>query len=140
MTEVVVDASIAIKWVVEEDGTAEALVLRGGKCIAPELLIPECANILWKKVVRRELVRQEAETAAALLARADVELHGMRGLLETATRYALQLGHPAYDCTYLALALDRGCSFVTADRGFVQVVSEKGTQEMRRAVAHLGST
>jgi predicted nucleic acid-binding protein len=47
----VIDASIAIKWVVEEDGTREALALRQqAKLIAPELLVAECANILWKKV------------------------------------------------------------------------------------------
>jgi predicted nucleic acid-binding protein len=36
----VIDASIAVKWVVEENGTAEALVLRQkAKLIAPELLV-----------------------------------------------------------------------------------------------------
>jgi plasmid stability protein len=46
----VIDASIAIKWMVEEDGTREALALREqAKLIAPELLVAECANILWKK-------------------------------------------------------------------------------------------
>jgi predicted nucleic acid-binding protein len=46
----VIDASIAVKWVVEEDGTSEALALRQkAKLIAPELLVAECANILWKK-------------------------------------------------------------------------------------------
>ncbi len=43
----VIDASIAVKWVVEGKGTAEALVLRQkAKLIAPELLAAECANIL----------------------------------------------------------------------------------------------
>jgi len=46
-----IDASIAIKWVIEETGTQEALALREcARLIAPDLLIPECANILWKKV------------------------------------------------------------------------------------------
>ena len=57
MNTLVIDASIAVKWVVEEDGTAEALVLRQkAKLTAPDLIIPECANILWKKV------RRNAET------------------------------------------------------------------------------
>ena len=50
MSTLVIDASIAIKWVVEEGGTTEALVLRQkAKLMAPELLVAECANILWKK-------------------------------------------------------------------------------------------
>lgn len=49
----VIDASIAVKWVVEEDGTENALALRGRtKLIAPNLLTAECANIFWKKVQR----------------------------------------------------------------------------------------
>lgn len=47
MNTFVVDASIAVKWVVEENGTAAALGLRQRtKLIAPELLAAECANIL----------------------------------------------------------------------------------------------
>ena len=40
MTTLVIDASIAVKWVVDEAGTPEALILkeRGG-LIAPELLV-----------------------------------------------------------------------------------------------------
>jgi hypothetical protein len=61
----VIDASIAVKWVVEEDRTAEALALRQrSKLIAPQLLVAECANILWKKVQREELLKEEALLAA----------------------------------------------------------------------------
>lgn len=56
METLVVDASIAIKWVVEEEGTGIAVDLRSRfRFVAPELLVPECANILWKKVQRGEL-------------------------------------------------------------------------------------
>jgi predicted nucleic acid-binding protein len=44
------NASVALKWVVEEQGTPEALALRQrAKLIAPELLVAECANILGRK-------------------------------------------------------------------------------------------
>ena len=60
MNTLVIDASIAVKWVVEEDGTPEALALRQrARLIAPELLVAECANILWKKVQRRELLKRK---------------------------------------------------------------------------------
>ncbi len=118
MKRLVVDASVAIKWVIEEPGTAEALALRRYRLSAPDLLIPECANILWKKVRRQEISTDEASLAARLLEHADVELIPMRRLLEPATRLAIQLDHPAYDCVYLALAQSSGCSFVTADTKF----------------------
>jgi len=46
VTDYVIDASVAIKWVVSEPGTQEALALRQHRLIAPDLLIAECANIL----------------------------------------------------------------------------------------------
>lgn len=123
MKTLVVDASIAIKWVIEEEGTAQALALRrGAKLIAPEFLVAECANILWKKVQRRELSREEALFAARLLQGADIELRPTRSLLETATRIAIDLAHPAYDCLYLALAIESRCRFVTADERFLRLL------------------
>ena len=75
MNRIVIDASVAIKWVVEEDGTPEALALLEKHSLsAPDLFIPECANILWKKVRRRELEKNEAILAARLLQRSDIEL------------------------------------------------------------------
>jgi predicted nucleic acid-binding protein len=123
MTRLVIDASIAIKWVVEEQGTEAALALRNkAELIAPDLLIAECANILWKKVQRGELTEGEALIAARLLQSANVEILATRNLLETATRLAIELGHPAYDCIYLALAIQSDCRFGTADKAFVRKV------------------
>jgi predicted nucleic acid-binding protein len=91
----VIDASVAVKWVVNEDSTPEALALRKmGKLIAPDLLVPECANVLWKKVQRHELREEEAFLAAQLLQHAEIELLPMRSLLKTATRISIELNHP----------------------------------------------
>lgn len=45
----------------------------------------------------------DANVAARLLERSGIELRPMRGLLEAATRLAVVLDHPAYDCVYIAL-------------------------------------
>ena len=125
MTRLVIDASIALKWVVQEDGTDQALVLRQhARLIAPDLLVPECANILWKKVQRKELTRDEALLAARLLQGAEIELLPTRSLLEQAARIAIELDHPAYDCLYLALAMENGCRFVTADERFIRKLGQ----------------
>jgi predicted nucleic acid-binding protein len=51
----VIVTSIAIKWVVEKDGSELALALRQqARLVAPDPLVPECANILWNKVPTRE--------------------------------------------------------------------------------------
>lgn len=126
MKTLVVDASVAIKWVVEEPGTAEALALRRHRLTAPDLLVPECANILWKKARRKELSEAEALLAARLLERAEVELAPMRRLLEPATQLAVTLGHPAYDCLYLALAQATNNDFITADERLCAKVRDHG--------------
>jgi predicted nucleic acid-binding protein len=134
----VIDASIAVKWVVEEEGTEQALMLRKrAKLIAPELLVAECANILWKKVQREELSREEALLAAQLLQIAEIELLPTRALLEAATRIALDLDHPAYDCLYLALAVESECRFVTADERFLRKVGQRGRGRLRNRIIAL---
>jgi predicted nucleic acid-binding protein len=133
----VVDASIAVKWVVEEDGTPEALVLRQkAKLIAPDLLVAECVNILWKKVRRSELSKAEALLAARLLQGAEIELLPTRSLFETAMQMSIEIDHPAYDCLYLVLAAENKCQFVTADERFLRKLHQRRHQILRdRAIS-----
>jgi predicted nucleic acid-binding protein len=138
VTTHVVDASIALKWVVEETGTADALVLRQrARLIAPDLLLAECANILWKKVRRDELSKDEAVLAARLLEGADIELVPTRSLLDSATSIAIDLDHPAYDCMYMALAAASGCRFVTVDDRLLRKLDQRGREGWRARVISL---
>jgi hypothetical protein len=57
----VVDASVAIKWLVDEPGADIVTTLLDCALAAPDLLGPECASVLWKKVTRGELSGLEAE-------------------------------------------------------------------------------
>ena len=126
MTTLVVDASIAIKWVVSEVGSQEALALhQGNRLVAPDLLTAECANILWKKVRRGEASKEDADVAARALEHADVELMPMRHLIRSATDIAGRIAHPAYDCFYIALALANDWTFVTADESLTRKIRQQ---------------
>jgi predicted nucleic acid-binding protein len=59
---VVVDASVAVKWVIPEvlSDQADAVRGRADHVLAPDLLLPEAANALWKKLTRREITAREA--------------------------------------------------------------------------------
>ena len=140
MSDLVIDASVAVKWVIDEEGTTEALALRGRALAAPDLLIAECANILWKKVRRNELSEQEAVFAAGLLARADIELMAMRPYLEAAVRIAVALDHPAYDCIYIALAEAEGLRFVTADMSLLRKIGRQASERYADRVVGLADT
>jgi predicted nucleic acid-binding protein len=121
----VVDASVAIKWVVEEEGSDRARLLASAKLEAPDLLPIECANILWRKVRLGDLRGEEAAERLALLLRSPVTLIGSRELLDAALRLSLDLGHPVYDCVYLALAIRDGMPLLTADRRLANTAGKR---------------
>jgi hypothetical protein len=51
---VVVDASAALKWILDEDGQSAALELLDEDMLhAPDFLLGDVANVLWSKVRRR---------------------------------------------------------------------------------------
>jgi predicted nucleic acid-binding protein len=114
--KVVIDASVAVKWVLPEEGTSQALALRDRfEFQSPELIIPEMSNILWKKCRRGELLSEEVNLCVQILMNSGIEYVTMRAHLEAATHLAIQLDHPAHDCMYLVLSQQTALRFVTAD-------------------------
>lgn len=117
----IVDASVAVKWVVPEVLSAQAdrLLATGDDLLAPDLLLVEAANALWSKVTRRELSGVRALRALGLLRESGLDLRPTGPLLGRALALAQRLRHPVYDCVYLALAERERARFVTADARFV---------------------
>lgn len=118
----VVDASVAMKWVVEEPGSERARQLSEVRLRAPDVLLIECANALWKKALRGELSKDSAAARLAVLSDAPVTVHSSAGLMPAALEMAIELRHPVYDCLYLALAAQNGIPLVTADNRFAETV------------------
>ncbi|MEM1128987.1 MAG: type II toxin-antitoxin system VapC family toxin [Pseudomonadota bacterium] len=125
----VVDASVALKWVLDEPGSADAAGLLDGRALyAPPLLQIEAANALWVVTRRGGLSADEAADALDLLDRAPFRaLPRDTDVTTDALRLAQLMDHPVYDCIYLALALRLKCPVVTADRRFVRAA--KATPE-----------
>jgi predicted nucleic acid-binding protein len=124
MSSYVVDASVAVKWLVSEAFSEEAASLldSGATLIAPELLLAEAANALWALCRRGDIAREDFAEAVEVLKAAPVVPHPMRQLAASAARLAIDLGHPAYDCFYLALAVQEQYPVITADRRFFDIV------------------
>jgi predicted nucleic acid-binding protein len=117
LTTVVVDSSVALKWFVPEVHSEQATSLLDAsiQLAAPDLLYPEAGNIVWKKVGRGELQPDEARDIVAALKRIPVAVTSSSLLLEAALEIALAHRRTVYDSLYVALAVARGCSFITAD-------------------------
>jgi predicted nucleic acid-binding protein len=131
----VIDASVAIKWVINELQSEAAVRLLDRGLLAPDLLCVEYANILWKKVTRGELAPDEADAAAQSLEGAEIEFVASRPYLAAATRIAVELDHPAYDCLYLAVAEDADVPMVSADHRLIRKVRSSAARFRDRVVA-----
>jgi predicted nucleic acid-binding protein len=132
----VIDASVVIKWVITEEGTEAANRLRrtGTAFHAPDLIVPEAGNILWKKVRRDELTEAEAELASGILRLAKIQIHAMGPQALLALQMAAKLEHPVYDTTYLALARALDLPMVTADRRLVNKLAAAGSYAFHEVV------
>ena len=121
----VVDASIAVKWVIPEVLSDKADRVRDGEddVLAPDLLLVEVANALWKKTAAEEISAREADAAFDLVRRSGIDLRPTAPLLPRAMDLARRLGHPVYDCVYLALAEREDAAFVTADQRLLRRLS-----------------
>jgi predicted nucleic acid-binding protein len=116
----VVDASVAIKWVVPEAGSEQAIILLEHGLVAADLLFSECANILWRKQRHGFLTADEADVAARTLEQADLAIVSTRGYLARAVAIAVELDHPAYDAIYLAVAEAFGLRLAMADHRLIR--------------------
>ena len=115
--KLVVDANIAVKWLFAEEGTAEARQLLAPRILlhAPDFILTEAANVVWKKTRRNEVANAQPYLEELARLPDAVALHPSADLVAHAATIALEIDHPVYDCLYLACAEDEGAPLVTAD-------------------------
>jgi predicted nucleic acid-binding protein len=131
--EAVVDASIAVKWLSEEEGTQAALKLREeyieGTLIlsAPDLLIYELANALRFKP---DFNDEKVSRAVADILDLQIDLiTPSRELIEKSTEAAYLYGATVYDSCYLALGELLGVEVYTSDKKFYE--KAKGSDRLK---------
>jgi predicted nucleic acid-binding protein len=125
---IVVDASVAVRWYVQMPGTEEAHALFEGNesFIAPDLVVAEIANTAWKLARAGQLTE---DAASIMVYRAESAFAGLIPLAELVDRafeISRKLDHPIYDCLYLAVTELEEARMVTADKRLVRKV--RGTQ------------
>lgn len=119
-----IDASVAVKWFVHESLHDEARLLleRCFNLNAPDILLAEFANVIWKKVRRREIASSRPYMNELSSIDDIITLYPVHSLVIQAARLAELIDHPVYDCLYLACAEATGSILVTADRKFTDKV------------------
>lgn len=114
----VIDASVACKWFIEEEGSSAALeaVQSNEGLIAPDLIVAEVCNTVWKKLRGGQVTESQAEAAVESVGGFFDDLVPAAELAEPSFAIARSLDHPVYDCLYLALAERRDARLLSADR------------------------
>lgn len=122
---VVVDTSIAVKWVVEESDSREANALReswrvlGLQASAPDLLTREFNSALFGKVRAGGMTLNEAINALDRWERLDIVIYDSGPFHRRALELAVFVNHDeVYDLYFLALAENLNCELWTADQRF----------------------
>lgn len=125
-TPIVVDASVALKWVVDEVDSEQAhalltdLAAGRASLIAPEHLIGEVGNGLRKRVAQRVLTVEDALAALEAVPALGIEFIGDAERWFRCLRAAMDWQVTTYDALYVLLALDLGVELVTADARLTQ--------------------
>lgn len=86
--------------------------------IAPDLLLPEFGNILWKKFQRGQISVETSRQILQEFKAVTLRIYPSEPLLDNAIDLVIALGQTVYDCFYLALAITQQCQIVTADEKF----------------------
>jgi predicted nucleic acid-binding protein len=126
-----VDASVAIKWVLNEERSDRARTLYGAAfqadelIVAPDLLPLEVTNILRQRMRGEDGISlTEAARQLDIFLALRIEFHNPTGLHFQALVLADALGLPAtYDAHYLALAEHLGCELWTDDQRLMRNVA-----------------
>jgi len=127
----VLDASVALKWVLNERGTPKAVRLRNEfrqgihELIAPDVFVTEVAHGLTKAERRGTLPFGMAERRTLSVIKTLPALYPTLPLIRRAVQIASSARIAVYDCLYVALAEREGCDLVTADDRLINAIGSK---------------
>jgi predicted nucleic acid-binding protein len=129
----VVDANVVVKLFVDEELSDEARTLLGRLALsepdqffAPDLMLAECANVLWKYVQFYGYDVEMARTSLADLADLAIQTVPAASLFQEAFEIGCRLNIAVYDACYVALAEGLECPLVTADEPLVRRLAGEG--------------
>ena len=127
MTKWVIDANVAIKWVLPEVYSETALSVLDNdndQLLVPDFFFSEITNILWKRIQNKELSLSKAKEGLKLIKQVDFEIFASYDLVDQALEISIQIKQAIYDCIYLALAISNDCQMLTADERFINAVRQ----------------
>jgi predicted nucleic acid-binding protein len=128
----VLDANVVVKWFIPEVDSDKADRLLADfrnhrlDIIAPDVLVSEVGNTLWKRSVKiKDISVADAASSYTDFLDLDVPLHASTTIAEDALSIATSEQHPLHDTLYISLALKKSCEFITADEKLVNKLGRR---------------
>jgi predicted nucleic acid-binding protein len=136
VSDIIVDASVAVKWFVAEQDAriADEIASSGHRLFATQILVTEAANALIRKAMIGLMSTAEARSYWRSLPNYLDDLVAVDDMIEPALLNACELRHPIYDLIYLECARRLDAQLLTADRRFTTKLA--GT-DLARHVTYL---
>jgi predicted nucleic acid-binding protein len=122
----VLDSNVALKWVLPEPDSAQAVRLRQGflaglhELLAPDIYPIEVAHALTKAERQGKILAGEGWPKTTDILTTPPDLHPYLPLLPHAFAIASRARIGVYDCLYVALAEREGCQLVTGDKRLIK--------------------
>jgi predicted nucleic acid-binding protein len=124
---VVVDASVLVRALVRTEGSTAAIEsIERNDLIAPDIVLVETANALWRYVqagrIDTGMAQLLLKNGAPLIDRLVPSID----LIDNALAIACDARHAVYDCLYLELARSEQAGLVTADKKLAVIARNFG--------------
>lgn len=114
----VLDASAAVQLILGYSSASDAArsIGEAALVLAPELMLTEVANTLWKLWRAEQLGHLDPQQLLADVRDLVDRVEPDHLLQAEALALACHLNHPVYDCLYLALARREAATLISSDR------------------------
>ena len=131
-----IDASVAVKWFIEEPRSSAARKILGKteSLIAPDIFTPEITNAVWKKVKADEIPMDQGKAIVSNLPLFIDHFVLSSQLIDRAFHLAVEFSHPVYDCLYLALAEHESVILITDDAKLLTLAKKAKLSRLVRSM------
>jgi predicted nucleic acid-binding protein len=132
VTEIVVDVSVAAKWVLPRknesfvDQAADLLRRYSAgeiSVVVPDVFWAELGNVLWKAAQAGRCSGPDAIAGLDFVRKYHLPSIASSALIEHALEIAIVFGQTVYDALYVALAVESNAQLVTADEKLARGVA-----------------
>ena len=133
---IVIDANVAIKWVIKQPLRERALAILAHSVVlvAPAMFVGEVTTAVWQYVRAGQISDEQAREGLLLIMNQVSIFEDDAVLAEEALSIGVELKYAPYDCFYLTSAMRRRVPLVTADR---RLVNRLATTPYKSHVIHL---